>query len=748
MYLITILISAVVGFVVYLFCRHSTHKSIERLNTVLSNLAEGNISQKLDVNKQGSFAPLANNINNVIDNLHEASKFSEKIGEGDFSVNYESKGDGDVLGESLAGMLSRLQQVSEQDQVRRWVTEGLAQFSEIFRSNSQDLLALSKVTIVELVNYMEVNQGGFFIYNDEDPEEPILELTACYAYSREKYMKKNVPIGDGLIGQAFLEKETIYMTEVPQNYTEITSGLGEATPSSILIVPLKINDQVEGVLEVASFEEFNAYQIEFVEKLAESIAATITSVKINEKTRKLLVQSQEQAERMRTQEEEMRQKNEELQTSQDEMQRQKIQLETVLKEATSQEASLTSLINNTSDMILTIDPTYNIQIFNNAFERYYNSLKGELAELEVGSNLLEVYPDTYKVSFQNDFDKALKGEQFYVQRKMIGNGSFNIFDIFYSPIEAETGGVSGVAIYSKDVTEYIKKNEEIRRSQQEIAQQASQLQHTKEAVNRSGVATLELDMDGYVLDANDAFLKIMKYDDLDEVLGESHEIFMPPQQLNTSAYTTFWNKLRNGESSSAQYERRTKTGDTVWLAGSYNVVTETNGRAIMVIQVGFDVTETVELLYKTLSQGQQIQMAQNEAKKQADQLLLEKMKQEAIVHTFTVAIMQFDLRGNIEFCNKAFQDLFKIQNDDLTDKKVRDILPITVEPASEKTSKISLIQADGKEVEFNADQTIRVSTEQKGEIDCKISIRHNEIGNYANYTLILQKAAVKKQTNG
>ncbi len=747
MYLITLISSALVGASIYFLCRYYNRKAANRLNEVLDKLSKGDTSETLELEKQGNFVSVAQNINKVISNLRSAARFSEEIGSGNFTINYESASETDSLGQSLAGMLNRLQEVSEQDKVRRWSTEGLAHFSEIFRSSTDDLIALSRTIIVELVNYMNVNQGGFFIFNDDDPEEPILELTACYAYSRSKYMEKNIPVGDGLIGQAYLEKETIYMTEVPQYYTEITSGLGEATPSSILIVPLKINEQVEGVIEIAAFEDFKPYQIEFVEKLAESIAATITAVKTNAKTRKLLIQSQEQAERMRLQEEEMRQKNEELETSQEELKSQKIQLETILKESKTQEASLTSLINNTTDLIVTIDTKYDIQIFNEAFEKYYSPESDESETVAFGVNILQFYPDNYKIAFQNDFDKALKGERFHVQRKMISKGSFFIYDIYYSPIESETGEITGVAVYSKEVTEYIKKNEEIRRTQQEIAQQAQQLSHNKEAVNRSGVATVEFDMDGYVLDANEAFLKIMKYDDLDEILGESHEIFMPPQQLNSKVYKNFWNRLRNGESSSAQYERITKTGETVWLAGSYNVVTEVNGRAIMVIQVGFDVTETVELIYKTMHQGQQLQMAQNEAKKQVDELHLQKAKQEAIVNALADGIIQFDARGNVEYCNRASETLLNIQKENIIGQSIQNFLPITVALVSAKHSKICIVYSDGQQIEWEQDQQIQIPTQHDESISINLSLKENILGDQTIYTVFLQNGALQKASS-
>jgi GAF domain-containing protein len=125
----------------------------------------------------------------------------------------------------------------------------------------------------------------------------------------------------GLAGQAWQEGDSIYLTDVPQNYIKITSGLGDANPSCVLITPLKVNDQVFGVVELASFNILKDFEVEFVKKIAESIASTISSVKVNARTQRLLEESQEMTEQMRAQEEEMRQNMEELQATQEEMAR-------------------------------------------------------------------------------------------------------------------------------------------------------------------------------------------------------------------------------------------------------------------------------------------------------------------------------------------------------------------------------------------------------------------------------------------
>jgi PAS domain S-box-containing protein len=133
-----------------------------------------------------------------------------------------------------------------------------------------------------------------------------------------------------MAGQAWQEGDIIYLTEVPQDYIKIVSGLGDANPTSVLIVPLKVNELIFGVVEIASFNTFQDYEMEFVQKIAESIASTISSVKVNARTQHLLEESQELTEQMRAQEEEMRQNMEELQATQEEMQRSQSETEATM----------------------------------------------------------------------------------------------------------------------------------------------------------------------------------------------------------------------------------------------------------------------------------------------------------------------------------------------------------------------------------------------------------------------------------
>jgi PAS domain S-box-containing protein len=273
------------------------------------------ISYKI-INKERiqSYESEISRLNKIILN---AAGFISEIEKGNLEVDYTNDTHDDALRAALLSMKEQLKKISEQEKNQTWTNKGLAIFADFIRAQYVSVNDFSDKLISNLVKYLQANQGGIFILKGENEKDFILEMSAGYAYDKKKHHQKTIRPGQGLLGQAFLEKETIFITELPDQYTTITSGLGAATPDCVLIVPLKYNEEVVGVLEIASFKKIETFEIEFIEKIAQSIASAISSMRTNERTEKLLYETREQAENLRSQEEEMRQNLEELQTTQE-----------------------------------------------------------------------------------------------------------------------------------------------------------------------------------------------------------------------------------------------------------------------------------------------------------------------------------------------------------------------------------------------------------------------------------------------
>ncbi len=212
------------------------------------------------------------------------------------------------------------------EEKRNWSNQGVAKFSDLLRHGNKSINDLAQEFIRELILYIEGNQGGVFLVDDSN-DSKCFEMVAAYAYDRDRYPKKTRAIDDGLLGAVCFEKKSIYITHLPETYLEIRSGMGDAPPTSILLVPLLYDEEVIGVIELASFKKLVKHEIDFVEKIGEVLASTIASVKINHTTSQLLSQSQNQAQELQRQEEELRQNIEEMKAQQDEMEKKQYEVE-------------------------------------------------------------------------------------------------------------------------------------------------------------------------------------------------------------------------------------------------------------------------------------------------------------------------------------------------------------------------------------------------------------------------------------
>lgn len=328
-FLLIFILEIIIGFYLSISFSNRITNRILKLKSISDDLSKGVLISRED---DEEFLKLEKNTaNDEIDNmsltigklkngLKRTLDFANAIGNENYEVNFDKLSEEDVLGGALLDMRSKLKEAKNREYKTNWITQGLAKFAEVLREDRDDLKALTDIIVSELVRYLDANQGSIFLVNDEGGSS-FLELMACYAWNRKKFKNKQILMGEGLVGRCWQEAEKIYLTDIPEDYISITSGLGKANPRDIIIIPMKIEDKVFGVIEIASFGEIEEYQIEFVEKLAETIASTISKTKINLQTSSLLMESKEMTEELRAQEEEMRQNMEEMQATQEEMMR-------------------------------------------------------------------------------------------------------------------------------------------------------------------------------------------------------------------------------------------------------------------------------------------------------------------------------------------------------------------------------------------------------------------------------------------
>lgn len=454
---------------------------INFIKQIIISMGSGVLPEEQIGSRSDEIGEMGHALNVLVNGLKKTSEFALKIGEGNFTSEFTPLSEQDVLGNSLILMRLNLKKADEDAEMRKvennqrsWASQGLAEFGEILRKNNDNLEELSSIVISKLVRYLGANIGGLFIVNDDDKNDTHLELMACYAYDRQKYVKKRIDIGENLVGQCVQEKETVYLTEIPNDYVHITSGLGQDDPKSLLIVPLKMNEQVYGALELASFKEFEPYQIEFVEKISESIASTISSVKISLNTSRLLQESHEKSERLAKQEEEMRKNIERMQEAQNEMtvkhrdeldkyERQKKELddqisslnrkiEDTLDDIFLQKIKLQNTLNAVNNSYGSIELTMNMEI-NTANSKYLKMCEITLVDL-IGRTLGEfsVAGREECLNYEELNKSIAKGNAYNGTHLYFFDGREKWFSETFSPIKDENGTVYKMLVLATDVS--------------------------------------------------------------------------------------------------------------------------------------------------------------------------------------------------------------------------------------------------------------------------------------------------------
>jgi ligand-binding sensor domain-containing protein len=208
----------------------------------------------------------------------------------------------------------RLREKEQQDIM--WFNEGLNKFSELMSKNKGDIKKLTRSIINNLVDYVGAEQGGIFLLNDENSDDIHLQLVANYAYNKERLNKKFL-IGEGYVGTCFKEKKVTELEHPEEDYTTVRSGLGEDIPKYLIFVPIKMDESIEGVIEVASFKKLKGYKVSFIQKMAETLTSIIASEKATQKMLKVVEQSKLQSEELVAQEEVLRQNLEEMSAAQE-----------------------------------------------------------------------------------------------------------------------------------------------------------------------------------------------------------------------------------------------------------------------------------------------------------------------------------------------------------------------------------------------------------------------------------------------
>ena len=294
------------------------------------------------------------NLNKKNEIITNNALFAKSIGEGDFdNVDFGKLNKTDLLTKSLIMMRNNLIKNNEIEKRNIWINEGKEAISVELRKHS-DLNELSFNVLKKIIDYCDLIQGRFYIYDDKEEQ---FNLSAAYAYKRKKFIRQHFKIGEGLIGQAVFERLSIYRTEIPEKYVSISSGIiSDKKPGSLFIMPLISEDKVHGIIEIADIQNHIPGKVrELMESLSTIIGQVLFSVRVNMNTEKLLHEAQVLTEELRENEEELQQNAEEMRMTHEELERSNAELERQVQEVESSKTRLHSLLENASEIITIFD---------------------------------------------------------------------------------------------------------------------------------------------------------------------------------------------------------------------------------------------------------------------------------------------------------------------------------------------------------------------------------------------------------
>lgn len=300
----------------------------------MKGIARGSIGQELDYYSGDEVGDLADSFRLMRTNLLSKVRIAEAVASGDYGVRVETVSDEDVLGKSLAIMTKSLKDSAESNARTDWVKSGRNKLNAVIAGES-DLRSLCSNVISFLAGYMNAQIGAIYALSSDDR----LVLTGSYAFTKRKDLADSYALGQGLVGQAALEKNMISLSNIPEDYIRINSSLGDAHPRSIVVLPLLHVGELKGVIELGSFEEFSDTKLELLQAVSEAMGVALESVDSQEKLRALLEKTRLQADKLQAQQEELRVSNEELEqqssalrSSEEELRQQQEELQSINEE--------------------------------------------------------------------------------------------------------------------------------------------------------------------------------------------------------------------------------------------------------------------------------------------------------------------------------------------------------------------------------------------------------------------------------
>ncbi|MGZ8355584.1 MAG: HAMP domain-containing protein [Telluria sp.] len=260
----------------------------------------------------GTWKDLTENVNQLAANLtnqvRAIAEVATAVTRGDLSrsIQVEARGEVSYLKDNINEMIRNLKETTQKNAQQDWLKTNLARFTRLLQGQ-RDLQAVTKLILSELAPLVSAHHGVFYMMDSQEIDAR-LRMIASYGYRSSRKLPTSFLPGEGLVGQCALEKNRIWLTDVPRDYIAVSSGLGSAPPNNIVVLPILFEQQVKAVIEIASLDRFTETHLSFLDQLMESIGVVLNTIEANSRTESLLTQSQSLAQELQQTNQELAEK--------------------------------------------------------------------------------------------------------------------------------------------------------------------------------------------------------------------------------------------------------------------------------------------------------------------------------------------------------------------------------------------------------------------------------------------------------
>ncbi len=607
----------------------------------------------------------------VHERFEKIYKYVEIIRKGDKIEQTEFLGEEDKIGNSILNLQNEIQKSKEnveirqiEDLHRQWTAEGLALFGAVLREYNESIEMLANKVVSELVKYIDVKQAGFYYIDTDKNNEKIIKEIANFAYDRKRLSDNVIKQGEGLIGACIQEKKTNYLKSVSENYFKIESGLGSAYPKSVLIVPIMTQEGViHGALELASFKVYDEFEVKFIEQIAESIATTISTLKINAETTRLLEESKLQALAKTEQEEELRKTISDMRRLQENADIQSVEFrayqDSTNKSLIRAEYSIDgNLLFANKKFIDLFGYKSNSEIHNEPITKFINPDEPKWFQ----NLIIDIQNNKHFEGLLQHFTK--NGKDLWIYSSYIG-------------LKNDKGISEKVLFLGFDSTE--------------LKLQSENLNLKLRTINQS-LLKIEINQEFNIIEINDNFISFLNKNKEEFINKHLNEIIHPDDQLNFK--TIIENSINSGQQFIGEISIISPEKEKLWLYCNTIVIKDKNNNINSILFSAFDYTEAHKSFNKITESekiinkqeedienlrertAKRIDRVKDEVKDLYIEIETDNIFYENMLKSFPDAVISINNDNQLEYLNDRAIQILSIKTQNYKGKPLNDFIPV------------------------------------------------------------------------